>query len=281
MSKVLIEEEFLDTLISKSLPKEHEVLMENYGLSEEEEEYYLLILLLFSDIVKFVREWIKSFGTFPPIDELDEFFFDDVFEGINNLFKEHFVSVTLLLSLFFNEGKTIAFRQLNATPVDFVNESSALGIIKHQNHQVISNLIDEVSINMKDIVWRGVKDKLSVDEIANNLVENGLKAKGKFSVEHRARMIAVTERNRAYNTAKLQTFHNYGVKLVDIVTMHDDKVCTICLNNEENNPYSIEEVQDLIPSHTFCRCTVEPHFDDEKYVLDLVPEDFVVDLTDY
>lgn len=293
MTKILVEEKFLDNLIQKALPQEYEVLAQDYALSEEEEEYFLLLLLLFSDIIRISERWIRSHKKMPSIDELDMFFFDSVKKDIDDVFKEHFLTISSLLILFFNNGKTDAFRELNATPKELINESVALSTIKHHNHQVTSNLVEDMSNNIKETIWRGVNDKLDVDEIVHNVKENAFKPRGtinrndtspsgKVSLTDRARMTATTERGRAYNSAKLQTYYDYGVRMVDIITMHDEKVCNICLNNEMNNPYTIEEAQKLLPSHPHCRCGVKPHFENEPYYMNNpIFDDFSVDMTTY
>ena len=279
--KVLIDEDFLDRLLNKSLPQEYMVLAQQYKLSEDEETYYLLLIELFLEILDSAKKWLNKLDDTVNLDELDVFFFDDINDEIGSVFRNKFVDISALLVTMYDEGRYHAIRELNVTPVDFINESLTIATIKHQNHQVINDLINEVSNNIKDTIWNGVKDKLHIDEVVTNLINNGLKPKGKFSVEQRARMIAVTERNRAYNTAKLQTYHNYGVKLVDIITAGDSKVCTICITNAENNPYTITEAQELIPSHVYCRCTVRPHFEDERFIDELIPSDLQVDLTNY
>lgn len=279
--KIVVDETFLNNLLLKSLPQEYEVLSESYELSDDEREYFLIILDLFSKIIDYAKDWVLSLGNVVGIDELDLFFFDDMEVAIRKLFNEQFSSIVLLLSMFCDTGRSNAFRELNVTPVPFVNESLLFAIIKHHNYQVIDNILKDISKNLRDIVWNGIKDKLDIDEIAENLVRNGLKPIGKFTPYQRARMIAVTERSRAYNSAKLQTYHNYGVRLVDIITAHDSKVCSTCFNNEENNPYTIEEAQDMIPTHPYCRCEFYPHLTEEQYIEDLIPYDFVVDLTNY
>lgn len=278
--RVIIDERVLDKLLIKSLPAEYEVLTQNHELSEDEASYLIELLSLLEEIIGSTQEWVLSFNI-SDLEELDVFFFDEMRDRINGIFREHFLSVGVLLDYFWEDGKSVAIRELNVPTVDFTNESLAFASIKHQNHQVISNLIDGVCNNLKDSIWNDIKDKLDIDKVAENLLKNGLKPIGKFTPQQRAKMIAVTERSRAYNSAKLQTYHNYGVKLVDIITAGDSKVCTICLNNAMNNPYTITEAQGMIPTHPYCRCTFRPHFDEEQYIDEIIPEDFVVDLTNY
>lgn len=280
MSKVTIDEEVLDALIDKALPREYEVLMEGYGLSDEEEKYLLLLLLLFNDIVGKTKEWIFSLDSFS-IDDLDFFFFDEMRSEINDIFREHFTSIGVLLGMFYDTGKVSAYSDLNVTPVDFGNDNIALNIIKHQNHQVIGEIIDGMCNNMKDAIWNGIKDGVAIGELALLLDVSAFNPIGKFTPQQRARMIATTERSRAYNTGKLQTYQNYGVQLVDIVTMHDSKVCQECIEIEQNNPYTIQEAQGLLPVHPHCRCEYKQHYDEDYVVTQFLPQNYIVDLTNY
>lgn len=279
--KIVVDEILFNNLLLKSLPQEYEVLSENYDLEDDELEYFLIILELFNEIIQSAKQWVLSLNEISSIEDLDLFFFDEMYDIINGLFKAKFSDIIILLLMFYDGGKDNAIRELNVTPVPFVNESLLFATIKHHNYQLLDNMLKDISKNLRDIVWNGIKDKLDIDKIANNLVENGLKPIGKFTPYQRARMIAVTERSRTYNSAKLQTYYNYGVRFVDIITAHDSKVCSTCFNNEDDNPYTIEEAQGMIPTHPYCRCEYYPHFENDMYVEDLIPEDFIVDLTNY
>lgn len=41
---------------------------------------------------------------------------------------------------------------------------------------------------------------------------------------------------------------------VNVLTAGDEKVCPICIEIEENGPYTIDEARGLIPAHIRCRC---------------------------
>ena len=280
MSKVVIDEKVLDALIEKALPQEYEVLMDDYNLSDDEEEYLFLLLMLFNEIVGKTKKWLFSLDSFA-IDDLDFFFFDEMRNEINKIFKEHFISIGALLAIFYDTGKSTAHFDLNVTPVDFGSDILALSIIKHQNHQVIGEIIDGICNNMKDAIWNGIKDGVAIGELALLLETNAFNPIGKFTPLQRARMIATTERSRAYNTGILQTYQNYGVQLVSVVTMHDSKVCEECIEIEQNNPYTIQEAQDLLPVHPHCRCRYMRYYDDDYVVTQFLPQNYTVDLTNY
>ena len=280
MNKLLIDEDVLDALLEKALPKEYEVLMEGYALSEEEEEYLYLLLMLFSEILEKTKLWVYSWDDIS-IDDLDMFFFDEMRDEINKLFKKHFVSIASLLNIFYENGKSLAYSDMNVTPVDFGGDKTALSIIKHHNHQKIGEIIDGICNNMRDSIWNGVKDGLAIGALISILETNAFNPVGKFTPQQRAEMIAITERSRAFNTGKLQTYMDYGVQLVDVFTMHDEKVCQQCIDLENNNPYTIQEAEGLLPVHPRCRCVYKPHFDEDYVVTQFLPQNHIVDLTNY
>jgi 8-oxo-dGTP pyrophosphatase MutT (NUDIX family) len=45
---------------------------------------------------------------------------------------------------------------------------------------------------------------------------------------------------------------------VDVLTAGDEFVCIICEEISENGPYTLNEAEDLIPAHGFCRCAFVP-----------------------
>ena len=134
---------------------------------------------------------------------------------------------------------------------------------------------------MRDSLWNGVKDGLAIGALVALLESNAFNPVGKFTPQQRAEMIAITERSRAYNTGKLQTYMNYGVQLVDVLTMHDERVCQDCIDIENNNPYTIQEAENLLPVHPRCRCVYKPHYDEDYVVSQFLPQNHIVDLTNY
>jgi hypothetical protein len=48
------------------------------------------------------------------------------------------------------------------------------------------------------------------------------------------------------------------IKLVNVLTAGDDRVCDDCLDIAEGGPYDIDQASDLIPAHPNCRCSFIP-----------------------
>ena len=80
MAKILIDEEVLDNLILKSLPKEYEVLLNDTDLTEEEQEYFYYILLILNGQIDEAKKWITSNEFDQIVDNIEKLplnFFDD------------------------------------------------------------------------------------------------------------------------------------------------------------------------------------------------------------
>jgi hypothetical protein len=45
---------------------------------------------------------------------------------------------------------------------------------------------------------------------------------------------------------------------VDVVTAGDDNVCEECQDISDGGPYDLDEAEDLIPAHPYCRCAFAP-----------------------
>lgn len=48
---------------------------------------------------------------------------------------------------------------------------------------------------------------------------------------------------------------------VDVITAGDNFVCQVCEDISDGGPYPIDEAEDLIPAHIFCRCAFVPIYD--------------------
>jgi hypothetical protein len=55
---------------------------------------------------------------------------------------------------------------------------------------------------------------------------------------------------------------------VDVVTAGDNDVCIICEDISDDGPYELDEAEELIPAHPFCRCSFVPA---DKYERDALP----------
>lgn len=261
--KVILDEEVLDNLLIKAMPKEYEVLLEGYGIDEDEEDYFYLILLLLNGHVDVITEWLNSSDgqrVLSGADELGLNFFDKLEYKIREFLYDGFVnSVVPLLLSWYTVGNANAYNELNIQP-QFTNQDwLVFDLIKQQNYNILTDLSKDVCVTLRDVLHDGINKGLSIDELTQLLLNNGLRGKGKFSARTRAEMIARTERNNLINQARLTVFKLNNVEWVDFVTKGDSRVCSDCAELEATNPHRLTELEESgnIPSiHPRCRCKI-------------------------
>jgi SPP1 gp7 family putative phage head morphogenesis protein len=69
----------------------------------------------------------------------------------------------------------------------------------------------------------------------------------------RARLIAVTEINRAMNAAAISGYQDAGVQEFNVVTSVG--ACPVCVAVEASNPHPINDALSIPPIHPACRCS--------------------------
>lgn len=257
-NKIFIDEEVLDKLLLKSLPPEYEVLLYDDDLTDDEIEYYYLLLLIVDGRVKEVKKWVTSDvfkQLMEDVEKLPLNFFDEFKLKMRVYLQDKFELLLLpLLMEHYEESNKLVYSSFNLNPVLTDNDLLNFIKIKQYNYDLLTNLCDDLDKNFKDIILDGVINKKSASDITQELEIAGISPLNKHTAQQRAKMIARTEVNSIKNKAKLQAYKDNGVQWVDINTMGDNRVCQDCINLEENNPYPIDEIWDLIPVHPNCRC---------------------------
>lgn len=78
--------------------------------------------------------------------------------------------------------------------------------------------------------------------------------------KRRAEMLARTEITRAHHQATMQEYENYKLSGVTVKAEWTlgGNACPICIDLENNNPYTLEEIRSLIPAHPNCKCVALP-----------------------
>ena len=258
MSKIVIDESVLDKLILKSLPPEYEVLLNDEALSDEEEEYYYYILLILDGRINEVKKWVTSDVFKELINDVENLplgFFDEFKLKMRVYLQDKFELLLLPLLLgFYQNSNKLTYQSLNVKPILTDNDLLNFVEIRQYNYDLLTNLCDDLDKNFKDIILDGVINGKSVNEIAQELEIAGISPLNKHTAQQRAKMIARTEVNSVKNKARLQAYKDNNITWVDIVTMGDMKVCQECLDLESNNPYNINEIDNLLPVHPNCRC---------------------------
>lgn len=135
-------------------------------------------------------------------------------------------------------------------------DKEALWYLKKYNFDLIKDLHFQVTGKIRDTLTYGVVSGESVLELTDKLLKIPIEPINNITPRARATMIARTEYARARITGTLQSYQNYGVEMVEVITANDSSVCDICIDISEKNPYNINDVRNLPPFHPNCRCTV-------------------------
>lgn len=256
MSKITVDEELFNKLLLKSLPPEYEVLLNDEALSDEEEDYYYKILLILNGEINEVKKWVTSDEFKQLINDVENLplgFFDEFKLKIRVFLQDKFELLLLpLLTGFYHQSNKVTYQSMNLKPVLTDNDLLNFIEIRQYNYDLLTNLCDDLDKNFKDIILDGVINGKSATDIAHDLEVAGISPLNKHTAQQRAKMIARTEVNSVKNKARLQAYRDNNIQWIDIVTMGDSKVCQDCLNLEANNPYHIDEINNLLPVHPNC-----------------------------
>lgn len=142
-----------------------------------------------------------------------------------------------------------------------LGDGSGLRTLLNQAGITIRSVADTRLEELGRVLADGVAHGNSPDEIAKAI-------KGVLDNKSRAHMIATTELNRAVSAATLGRYQKAGRKATEWATADDDRVCPICMGNEEHGPVPIGEPfpggQLHPPGHPYCRCALLPVIDNDE-----------------
>jgi hypothetical protein len=97
--------------------------------------------------------------------------------------------------------------------------------------------------NIAQVLHDGVEQGLGSDEIARRIDQY-------LNDPKRARMIAVTECNRAMSRAAYETYKAHGLNQWNLLTALDP--CPICQAIKDSNPHTMQETMMMPPEHPNC-----------------------------
>lgn len=150
-----------------------------------------------------------------------------------------------------------------------------LGLLYTRVYSDLKGITDQMDMQISRILAQGIADGDSPLLLARKLVSTingqgigdlGIKdTLGRFiPAKVRAEILARTEIIRAHHVAMIQEYRNWAAYNVivkaEFVTAGDDKVCTICEGLEKGGPYTLDQVEKMIPAHPRCRCVALPYF---------------------
>ena len=216
--------------------------------------------------LKIAEDWLKSDEArqyYTGQRKLEADFFNNIENNMSDLLnrdsKDYMSHFEDLYKLGADKGYTQLFTDAVWTEAD----KRALFHVQQYGFDRVRKLSEDCKTDVREAIWRGVAEGQSMDKVARNIRDIPLEplTNSNMSPEVRAQMIAYTETARAQNAGTIQSYANYGIEKVDIVTAGDDDVCEDCIAIEEDNPYSIIEATNLLPVHPNCRCVYSPVID--------------------
>lgn len=238
------------------------------ALTYQEKQYLQSISNCLDNQILTMSQWLKT-------DEAAELFTQNRQE-INRFFRESGISQELqtliqsnaedsetFINQFYNIGSSLGYSNLHKDLVLTRADKEALFFLKNYNFDLVKDVNDELRYGIKETVFECILAGEGPKVCASKLQELPLTPiKSVISVKARAEMIARTESARAQTTGTLQAYCNYGVELVDVISVGDELVCDICLDAEEHNPHKITDTDNLPPFHPNCRCSIGAVVDD-------------------
>jgi SPP1 gp7 family putative phage head morphogenesis protein len=148
-----------------------------------------------------------------------------------------------------------------------------LGLLYTRVYSELQGITASMDSQISRILAQGIADGDNPRLLARKLVStiNGsgmgdlsiTDSLGRFiPAERRAEMLARTEIIRGHHLATIQEYRNWAVEGVFVqaewVTAGDKRVCTRCEALAKGSPYTLDQIEKMIPAHPCCRCCAIP-----------------------
>ncbi len=180
------------------------------------------------------------------------------------------------MQYFYNSGSNLAYNHMNREKVYLSSDEQALNNLTKYTNGVVESINSEFAVGVRNTLHNHIDDG-SLDQFRNDLLDLPYTPViTHFSVDNRCVFATKTEYARGVNTGLLQGYSNYGVDTYDWITSGLSNVCKTCKSYEENNPYTLNEIINMMPCHPNCVCSVKANL---PKVLYLQTNPRVVDLT--
>ena len=243
-------------------------------LAHDELQYYNDLTRLFDKIIGHHIDWLDSPEAkkvfYEDIQNREEYF-QAIDQDLDDIINDVSLNADKIIEKVYRKGLNHGYKDINRLPV--FNDACKYGLKATQeyNFELIRNVSDDLIESIRHHIFRGIAEGQSIHEVARAITDSGLKPlKNKtLTAYQRASLIARTEIARSMTTGRLQSYANYGVEKVKILTAGDDNVCPICLeaahifNGEKTHDniigekvYSLEDASDILPFHPACRCSL-------------------------
>ncbi len=234
-------------------------------LAHDELQYYNDLTRAFDKIINHHIDWLDSPEArklfYEEIQNREEYF-NTIDQDLDDIIRDTSLSADRIIEKVYRKGLNYGYKDINRLPV--FNDACKYGLKATQeyNFELIQSVSDDLKDSIRHHIFRGIAEGQSIHEVARAITDSGLKPiEGKtLSAYQRASLIARTEIARSMTTGRLQSYANYGVEKVKILTAGDDNVCPIC-RKAKKKIYTLEKASNLVPFHPACRCRVIAHIE--------------------
>ena len=235
-------------------------LFDTTSLSPDQIKYYNSITDAFNKQTQFYIDWLDSDEArriFYENESYNEQTFSKIEEDIKNIVEDTNLTADEIINRIYDSGLQAGADEIRRTK--YYNDATKYGLyfLQNYNHLLINSVNDDLKKHIRNEIFTGIAAGESMPEVATriqNATNNSLTSKT-LTARQRAMMIARTETARAMTQGRVQSYANYGVQEVKILTAGDDDVCTIC-RKAESKIYPISKAGNLVPFHPLCRCSV-------------------------
>lgn len=262
-------------------------LFDTSTLSSDEIRYYNKITDGFNKQIQFFIDWLDSDEAkriFQDYTRYNEQAFNNIDEYTQEIIENTKLTSDEIINKLYDTGLTNGYKEIRRTK--HYNDATKYGLkfLQDYNFSLITNVNEDLKKHIKAQIFNGIVSGETMPEVAQKILhahETSLTGKT-LSARQRAMMIARTETARAMTQGRLQSYANYGVQEVKILTAGDNSVCAIC-REAEAKIYPIEEAVNLVPFHPLCRCSVTAYIrhgilprnpDEDAQVINLTPLTF-------
>lgn len=138
-----------------------------------------------------------------------------------------------------------------------------VGLMFTRTFNELKGVTEAINQQMSRELAQGIADGINPRQLARKLTDAiDLPGIGNVSPKVRADLIARTETIRAHHVATIQEYKNAGVEevkiLAEFTTAGDSRVCQRCKDIADGGPYTLEQIEPMIPVHPRCRCIALP-----------------------
>lgn len=262
-------------------------LFDTSTLSSEEVRYFNSITRGFDKQIQFFIDWLDSDEArriFYENESYNEEVFGEIEDEIKSIVGDTSLTADEIISRIYDSGLEAGADEIRRTK--YYNDATKFGLyfLQDYNFELINNVNEDLKNHIRAEIFTGIAAGEGMPEVAKRiLTATGNSLTGKtLTAKQRAMMIARTETARAMTQGRLQSYANYGVREVKILTAGDESVCAIC-REAESKIYPITEAGNLVPFHPLCRCSVMAYIrhgilqgkpDEDAQVINLTPLSF-------